>query len=136
MAGFKGGCLCGDIRYEVKSDPVLIVNCHCDDCRKATGSQFATNLFINEDDLVITQGEPKSFNHSADSGNDMTKMFCPNCGSQLFGYGSGRPGLRSVKAGTVEDHDIVNPQRNIYTSRALKCTVMSDEIENFETMAT
>ena len=90
MVQFMGGCLCGTIRYEVNAEPQRIHNCHCDTCRKVTGSAFATNIFVAEDDIVITQGEPKSFSHTADSGNTVVKEFCANCGSQLFGHGTGR----------------------------------------------
>ncbi len=56
MPGFKGGCLCGAITYEVSSDPINMWNCHCDDCRRATGASFATNVFVNLIDLTITNG--------------------------------------------------------------------------------
>ena len=71
MAGFTGGCLCGAIRYEVTAEPIRTFCCHCDSCRKATGSAFATNVFIKEADLKILQGTPTKFQHKADSGNLM-----------------------------------------------------------------
>ena len=89
MSKYSGGCLCGAIRYEVTGEPVRVAHCHCDDCRRATGASFATNVFFKEDDIKILQGTPKQFRHAADSGNTMTKEFCGDCGSQLFGIGSG-----------------------------------------------
>ena len=88
MTGFSGGCLCGKIRYQVTGDPVRMAICHCDDCRKATGAAFTTNIFVKADDLVLLQGTPKQYLHPTDSGSTMTKEFCPDCGSQLFGYSS------------------------------------------------
>ena len=134
MAGFTSGCLCGEIRYEVKSDPVRTANCHCDDCRKATGASFTTNVFVKADDLVILKGTPKQFQHKADSGNVMTKEFCGNCGSQLFGYGSGSPGVKHVKVGTIDDASNIRPEINVFTSKKLPFTILSDETENFERM--
>jgi len=132
MTGFKGGCLCGAIRYEVKSDPVRVANCHCDDCRKATGSSFATNVFVKEEDLVILQGSPSSFEHKAGSGATMTKQFCGDCGSQLFGFGSGSPGIRHVKVGTIDDVGAIRPAVDVFTSKALPFTRLSDDTEHFE----
>ena len=77
MAYFTGGCLCGAVRYEINGDPVRVAHCHCDDCRKATGSSFATNAFFKEDDLVVLKGTTKTYMHTADSGNSMNKEFCP-----------------------------------------------------------
>ena len=133
MAGFSGGCLCGAIRYEVGGAPVRQVNCHCDDCRRATGSSFATNIFINTADLNITQGEPATYKHSADSGNIRVKAFCANCGSQLFGYGEARPEMRSIKVGTIDDASFVRPTTNLYVARALPFTHIDETCENFET---
>jgi hypothetical protein len=36
----SGGCLCGAVRYRVKAAP-RVHYCHCDMCRRATGSAFA-----------------------------------------------------------------------------------------------
>ena len=132
MAGFKGGCLCGAIRYEVTSDPVRAAHCHCDDCRRATGSSFATNVFVKEDDLVILQGTPGSYQHSSDSGATMTKEFCRDCGSQLFGFGSRGQGMKSVKVGSIDDAISVRPTIEVFVSRALPFIRLSDETEHFE----
>lgn len=132
MAKLTGGCLCGAIRYEVNGDPVRVANCHCDDCRKATGSSFATNAFFKEDDITVLQGEPKSFQHTADSGNTMTKQFCGDCGSQLFGMGSGRPGIKNIKVGTIDDASSIRPQVNVFASKALPFTILSEDTENHE----
>ena len=85
MAEFTGGCLCGAIRYGVNGDLIRALNCHCDDCRRATGASFGTFVFVNESDLKILQGTPKTFEHPNDAGITMMKQFCENCGSQLFG---------------------------------------------------
>ena len=110
MTEFAGGCLCGAVRYAVSGEPVRIAQCHCDDCRRATGSTFATNVFVRKEDLTILQGTTKSYSHAADSGNTMTKEFCPECGSQLFGWSSGGAGVRSVKVGSIDDAGFVQPQ--------------------------
>ncbi len=133
MAGFTGGCLCGAIRYEVTSDPIRTAHCHCDDCRRATGSSFATNVFVKEDDLVVLQGELKSYQHPTDSGATMTKEFCGDCGAQLFGYSSGSVGAKGVKVGSIDDASFVRPEIEVYVSRALPFTRLSDETEKFET---
>ena len=132
MAGFTGGCLCGAIRYEVRGDPVRAANCHCDDCRRATGASFATNVFVREDDLVILKGTPKRFQHKADSGNTMTKEFCPDCGSQLFGSGSGSTGVKHVKVGTIDDASGIRPVMDVFVSKKLPFTRLPEDTEHFE----
>ena len=131
MATHTGGCLCGAIRYEITGEPVRVANCHCDECRRATGASFATVAFFSEEDVQVVRGTPKQFRHAADSGNTMTKEFCGDCGSQLLGAGSGSPGVRSVRVGSLDDAGFVVPQMDLYTGKALPFTRLSDATEHF-----
>ncbi|MFT7409338.1 MAG: hypothetical protein ACI9GJ_001314, partial [Parasphingorhabdus sp.] len=42
----SGSCLCGAIRYSASASPLFQVHCHCQDCRKNTGSAFAALAFV------------------------------------------------------------------------------------------
>lgn len=131
MAKHTGGCLCGEIRYEIDGDPVRVAICHCDECRKATGASFATVAFFKEEDVTVTKGTLKQYFHPADSGNTMTKEFCPNCGSQVLGAGSGSPGVRSVRVGSLDDASFVKPQMELYTGKALPFSKLSDDTDHY-----
>ena len=37
-----GGCLCGQVRYQVETEPLWICHCHCGMCRKHTGAPLAS----------------------------------------------------------------------------------------------
>ncbi len=132
MTGFTGGGLCGAIGYEVGGDPVRMLNCHCDDCRRATGASFGTFVFVNESDLTILQGTPKFFAHANDVGVTMTKQFCANCGTQLFGQGARAGGIIHVKVGTIDDAGFVRPAMDLFVSKKLPFVRLSDETEHFD----
>ena len=85
---FSGQCLCGQVSYKSHAEPVLILNCHCEDCRRSTGAVYGTNIMDAEDQLEI-HGKVSTFSHKAKSGNTMTKRFCTNCGTLMFGNSSG-----------------------------------------------
>ena len=53
---YQGSCLCQGIRYEIKGDIGDIIQCHCQRCRKANGTAFATNAPVKSTDFKITQG--------------------------------------------------------------------------------
>jgi len=40
----KGRCLCGQVQYRVRGQALRFYHCHCQRCRKATGTGHATNL--------------------------------------------------------------------------------------------
>ena len=65
MPIFSGKCLCGSVSYECEVEPKAIFNCHCEDCRRATGSVFGTNLFVPEDQVKIS-GEVSYYSHTSD----------------------------------------------------------------------
>lgn len=127
MKRFTGGCLCGSITYICEADPALIMNCHCRDCRKAMGGVYATTMFVPEDKVRIN-GFPRTFNHGADSGSGMTKLFCENCGSQLFTKNTNRPGTLGIRAGSVDDTAVIRPSANIYTGSAVPTTPLDNQL--------
>ena len=128
----KGGCLCGAIKIEVDGEPKMQGQCHCLDCRKATGAAFATIAFFPEDKVKISGDALKSFTHTSDSGNKLTKNFCTGCGSLIFGTNSMRPGVVSVYVGLLESAPWLKPQFNVWTSRALPGTFIDPALSNFE----
>ena len=132
MTGYTGSCLCEAVKYRVEGEPLRTAQCHCDDCRRATGSTFATNVFFNLESLTVIQGSTKSFEHTADSGNTMTKEFCSICGTQLFGYSSGRPGIKSIKIGTIDDIGNIRPEVEVFTSKALPFTQHTEFTRKFD----
>ncbi|KAJ5355503.1 uncharacterized protein N7496_012715 [Penicillium cataractarum] len=101
----SGSCLCQQIRYEISGDPQVRLLCHCDNCRKATGSSFMANAVYQEDQFRIISGEEllkiyKDSNNS--SGNALSRTFCSNCGSPLFITNSVFKGMLTVTSGTMD----------------------------------
>jgi hypothetical protein len=133
MAGFKGGCLCGAVRYHSQEDPIVTINCHCDDCRRSTGAVFSTNVMVPEDRLLV-EGETRQYEHGADSGNIMTKSFCPTCGALLFGTSSGRHNIVSIRAGTIDDPRKITPSVNVYLDRRIPTTVIDEGLVGWQRM--
>ena len=127
MAEFTGKCLCGHVSYKSHVKPILILNCHCEDCRRSTGAVYGTNVMVAEDQLEI-HGEVSIFEHKAKSDNTMTKRFCPNCGTLMFGNSSGRTNVVSIRAGTVDQTDIIQPVMNVFVDSKVTSTPVHDDL--------
>lgn len=99
-----GGCLCGRIRYRLRTDRPQAGHCHCSMCRKATGG--ATGLFITvpEAQLEWIAGQPKVFASSRIA----TRSFCPDCGSPLTYRLNGRKGI-DITVGSLDTPQLVQP---------------------------
>jgi hypothetical protein len=128
-----GGCRCGAVSVEIYGKPRMMVQCHCLDCQKFSGTGHTSNAYFAKSDVKI-QGETREFSVMADSGAEMTRSFCPMCGSRLFGTNSERPDLVSITVGCLEDQGWFKPQMVLYTSRQHDWDITSDEIEQFDTM--
>ena len=135
MTKLSGQCLCGDVKYSADGDIAMQGNCHCTDCRQSSGSAFATLVFMNKGDLDIS-GEVKTFDHVVDSGNTLTKHFCPKCGSQLFTANQARPDSIGIRAGTLNEQKEVKPQFNVFVGSKMNCTHIDPNIPGFEAMPT
>ena len=115
--GFTGGCLCGAVRYESTSAPQLAGHCHCVDCRKSSGSGHCTHLVLSEEAFSCS-GPLTFYDHPADSGNMVSRGFCPTCGCAVLSRNSGMPGTVFPRASTLDDPEVAKPKVIVYASRA------------------
>ena len=125
---FSGNCLCGKVNYKCYVEPIYIFNCHCEDCRRATGSVFGTNLFVQEDKVKIS-GNLSSYSHRSDSGSTMKKMFFTNCGSLMFGRNSAKKNIMSIRAVTVIQLDLIKPEINLFMDSKVPSTSIDNNIK-------
>jgi hypothetical protein len=110
-----GGCLCGAVRYAITSGPAMQAVCHCSHCQKQAGTAFSTIIGVAEDDLTLSQGAPKSYIDHGDSGQQVERQFCADCGSPLFSKVAVMPGMVFVKAGTLDDTSGFVPSVHVWT---------------------
>jgi len=119
-----GHCLCGTVRYEIGGDPVGMMHCHCEECRRATGSSLNTSLFVRREDFRVVAGEEAVGFHESSPGN--RRHFCTRCGSPLFKHFPAPPGLITVRAGTLDGDPGVRPAGHIWVSEKAPWTVIDD----------
>jgi len=131
--GFSGSCLCGAVHYQSTADPQLVGQCHCVDCRKSSGTDHGTHVFIPVDGFTVS-GEVKFYDHPADSGNIVSRGFCPNCGSAVYSKNSGMPGSVFVRASSLDDLEIAKPQMIVYASRAPSWSQLDPGVPAFPEM--
>ncbi|XSZ47553.1 GFA family protein [Francisella noatunensis] len=54
---FKGLCLCNSVQFEINGSFENFFLCHCEHCRKDTGSAHAANLFSSNAKLNWQSGQ-------------------------------------------------------------------------------
>jgi hypothetical protein len=111
----KGSCLCGGVKFEIRGSNGPFELCHCNRCRKASGSAFAAGLRVRCEDLRIIQGQEliKTFEAPIiDAPPPYTNRFCGRCGSPVPVLSD--DGWFEVPAGTLDDDPTMRPDKHIY----------------------
>jgi hypothetical protein len=121
-----GHCLCGAVRYEIDGEPVLMMYCHCEECRRATGSSLNTSIFVKREDFRVVVGKDAVGCHESSPGN--RRHFCTRCGSPLFKHFPEPPGLITVRAGTLDGDPGLRPAGHIWVSEKAPWTEITDDL--------
>lgn len=122
-----GKCLCGAVRYECSAEPGPVKYCHCDTCRRVTGSAFNIGVPVPAKDLRVT-GKVRSYAHRNDEGRSVTREFCPVCGSPLFTRGTDTVWIR---AGSLDASEGLQPVAEVWTEIAVPWSRIPDEIQSY-----
>lgn len=131
---FKGRCLCGAVHYQSSGPAVFMGNCYCADCRRESGTGHITAVAVPDPTFQLT-GETKDFTKQADSGGTIRNTFCPICATTICTHPSGTPGLTLIRAGTLDDPSLVDPQINMYVACAPSWDQPVSSIMGFPGMA-
>lgn len=120
MSKYTGGCACGAVRFSFDKDPDFIANCHCLDCKRASGGEMATFFAVPEADFSLLAGMPKAFQYVANSGKKLSRRFCTDCGARVYTSDlESFPGLVFVQIGSLDRPELIAPKVEMFTQRRL-----------------
>jgi hypothetical protein len=106
-----GKCLCGAINYALADEFKYALNCHCSDCRRATGSAFKAFAGIERSKLDIINGKKQVLIFGDENANH--DVHCKVCGSLLYSV-VGDGVIVHVTLGTLADDPVIRPQAHIF----------------------
>ena len=119
MANLDGSCLCGSITYTCDAEPAAVAACHCTECQKQTGTSFSVVVVVPRDALAIDGESLGTFTTvGTDSGKEVARQFCRDCGSPIVSLPAALPELALIKAGTLEDRSWLDPQMHVWCDSA------------------
>jgi hypothetical protein len=118
-SGLTGGCACEAVRYRLRSAPMFVNCCHCRECQRQTGSAFVINALIETDRIALEAGEPEAVRVPTGSGRVHDIYRCPSCRTAVWSDYGGRPALRFVRVGTLDDPTALRPDAHVFTRSKL-----------------
>jgi hypothetical protein len=125
-----GGCLCRQVRYTIDAAPLAARSCWCRLCQYLGGGTAGVNLAFPAEAVAIT-GRLADYASAADSGAHMHRGFCPTCGTPVTSSAEERPHLLFIRAGTLDDPDLMAPEAVIWTSQAPRWATIPADIPSY-----
>jgi len=109
-----GSCLCGAVQYEINGEAQRFYHCHCQRCRKTTGTGHASNLLVTpESCLVWVAGEDLLKRYKVPEAERFYNCFCSQCGSPLPRVFPQLGGV-IIPAGTLNAEPPIKPGARIF----------------------
>jgi hypothetical protein len=120
----RGSCLCGQVKYSVDDAFVYALNCHCSNCRRATGSAFKAFAGIERTRLTVICGAEDLKIFGEEATHDAR---CAKCGSLL--YSLVREGtFAHVTLGTLSDAPTIQPSAHIFVGSKAPWFTITDSL--------
>lgn len=119
-----GKCLCGEVQYEVADTFLYAQNCHCSNCRRATGSAFKPFAGIERSKLRLTSGTEKLLLFGTEEAHD---VHCKACGSLLYSVVRDAQFVH-VPLGTLVDAPTIRPTAHIFVGSKAPWFTITDDL--------
>lgn len=126
----SGSCLCGQVRFEIDGGFDRFYLCHCEHCRKDSGSAHAANLFSSTAILRWVSGED-AVRHFNLPSTRHSRAFCSVCGSALPMMQMNGT-LLVVPAGSLNSRVDIRPSAHIYVASKASWDEALEKVPTFD----
>jgi len=125
-------CACGDLKLEVKGEPELNGICHCNNCKKRTGSAFGMSAYFKSSSVSNIEGDPSCYELSNPADRSTQKRyFCKRCGTTLYWKVSTQEGTIGIASGCFADNPLANPEYSVSTDKKWKWVRLPWKLKKF-----
>jgi len=130
MTAHTGHCLCRAVSYRIEKEPLAVLICHCENCRRQNGSIYSVNAIVDRTDYA-QQGTTRVFNDRSSDEQPVYRHFCPSCGSPILSALPRLPDQILVKVGTLDAPETLVPTQEFWCDSALPWVpVLPETIKN------
>jgi hypothetical protein len=112
--GLTGGCLCGVVRFELRSEPFDCGWCHCRTCQLASGSPAMVFATVPAGHLEWTRGADRV--RSIASSSFGRREFCMECVTPFLMKVDHQPETVDFSVTTLDEPESIAPGFHIFWS--------------------
>lgn len=118
----RANCCCGAASIDVVGEPTLNGVCHCDNCRRRTGSAFGWSAYFLDSQIVGWTGDYAEYRIR----DEQVRSFCTVCGTTLFWTSAFMPGQTGVAGGAFIDPPLPEPNLSATASNRIAWVSLPD----------
>lgn len=123
----SGRCLCGRVTFEATGAPLWIAHCHCQSCRRNTGSVMATFAGFRKPQVRYLTGERKRYASSP----GVSRSFCGDCGTPLAYEADRWPDEIHIYISTLDAPQDFPPTAHVYTAEQIPWLHLDDGLKRY-----
>ena len=124
----RGQCLCGAVEIEAETEASLLINCHCQFCRRAHGAAFVTTTPVQDDRFRVVHGDSAIKRH-------VGRFFCGTCGSRLFNRSEDHPGITMLVVTCLDPEPAGSPAMHLNLESSAPWYEILDDKPRFQGFA-
>jgi hypothetical protein len=133
----RGSCLCGGVTFEMDRAVGPFELCHCNRCRKASGSAFVAGLGVRRDEFRFLSGRELVRTYEAPilrSPPAYRVCFCTRCGTSVPDPNPESEWFE-IAAGLLDDDPQVRPDKHIYVDFKAPWFEIAGDLPQFDMRA-
>lgn len=124
----RGSCLCGGVTFEIDRAIGPAEFCHCNRCRKVSGSNALLMIRVKAEDYRVLSGRELVRSYAAPvlhKPPPYQSTFCSNCGSPVP-EASPNSEFIEIPAGAFDDDPGIRPDKHIFVELMPRWDIVRD----------
>ena len=129
----SGGCLCGDVRYEVSGSSIWKAICYCESCTRAAGAPAIACAGFEKSKFRLLNGRIEIY----ESSPGVLRGFCRRCGTSLTYQKNPKvlEGARDdvyILTRTLDDPNAYPPDEHVHYGERVSWFNVEDELPHYD----
>ncbi len=120
-----GHCGCGAVTFEIDQALPGAAYCHCTRCQRRSGTAAPASAKLEPGSLELTAGEEHLRDWTPPGG--LSKTFCGECGSALFGRDPETQDITIVRLGAIDGDPGIRPMAHQFVAYAAPWEPIADD---------
>ncbi|MFQ2382270.1 GFA family protein [Aeromonas dhakensis] len=130
MNTLHASCLCGAVALTLPDQFDYMGNCHCSECRKFSGTDYASVGGLDGDKVTIAKGSEAIGRYQ--KSDETSLAFCRHCGSSLFSQ-KRSTGKINLRLGILDETPSQKPAFHIFVGSKAPWHQIGDDCPQFDT---